>query len=97
MPAILKAVLLHILLCCAHNQASPLTGNNNADFATDVMNMDMSKVYGNHSAPNTGPSYNITFPSGFVSPSTPMLMLSIQKWEYYQSASDLYLYIYPNR
>jgi len=97
MPAILKAIMLLSFLCLAHTQVSPLTGNNNADFATDVINIDMSAAYGNHNAPFTGPSYNITYPSGFVSPSTPMLILSIQKWEYYQSASDLYIYLYPNR
>jgi len=97
MVTILEVLLLLISFLQAHGQVNPQSGINIADFATDVMNIDMSAAYGNSSAPITGPSYTITYPSGFVSSSAPMLMLSIKKWEYYQSVSDLYLNIYASR
>jgi len=87
MPAILEVLLLLISFFVVDGQVTPTTGNNNADFATDSINLDMSKIYGNSSAPNPGPSYNITYPAGFV----------ILKWEYYQNLSNLYIYIFPTR
>jgi len=74
-----------------------MTGSNNADFATDVIYMDMSKAYGNSSALTTSPNYTKTFPSDFVSANIPMLMISLEKLEHYESASNAVMYLYLNR
>lgn len=50
MTAILQAVLLLISVCFSQSQVASLTGNNNADFATNVLYVDTSKSYGNLSA-----------------------------------------------
>jgi len=98
MLAVWKTTLLLLLLTYLTTaQLQTITGNNNADFATDVIYMDMSLVYGNSSAPSPGPNFTKVFPSDFVSPGIPMLMISLEKLEHYESSSDPIMYLYLNR
>jgi len=88
MLAIWEATLLLLLAAdLANCQVAPITGNNNADFATGSFYIDTSLVYGNASALHDGPNITITFPSDFVSPSTPSIINSILKWENFADTS----------
>jgi len=96
MLTISEAILLLLTLVNLANPQVARIDNNNADFATGSFSFYLSKVFGNSSTPSRSPDYTMTFPSDFVSPSAPMLMISLSKFENYANTSlpniDMFLH-----
>jgi len=82
MLAICQTILL--LLSSAyltHSQVSPVSGGNNADFASGSFNLDTTKTYLNYSSDTYGTYYTMAFPSTFVTSKAPLIMNSVLKCE----------------
>jgi len=65
------------------SQVSPIISPTNNDFASGSFIFDLSKVYGNTSAPTTGTNITMAYPSDFVTSGSPFIITSLSRFGYY--------------